>query len=437
MQLAGILGSMILFVVIAIALFVSAGISIRAVIRTPQDPQGREPRSLRVARGLIRSATLSLFGFAIVCLGIPKIPLGAYSIAILAAMTLTIILLLINFLRRQAYNIEKPQRTTRGLLRELRKLFLRRLGVMFKNAFRTIAPNSKSWQELRFPLNPLDRLLSFKFLATGYVILVAVVSIYLMIWFAISLGSTPGAQGAVVKAVVGYNSLFVVAILTITSLCVVAIVLVLKYIDVVHFSIEVSVALKSLAVYVGYGTLAGVIAAALSPGTDAVLDQPSNDLSGPLVPGILIELPAYGAILGYVFGLILVISKLGQESTNLIYRHFFTPLLFVASLVFVYRMGLTPEFLFDQVVMEDFDRARIPIDACSMSTNDERVHDNISDPTWALALGEQCEGKPVIPGENLVNYASWCVMILAAIRFIKSLWMGTRKNSSGASSSTT
>lgn len=411
---------------LAAVLFVKALVSIHSVIRTPHDPHGREPSTLRIARGVLRGVVQIAIGTTIGSLAFPEgsrsISLAALAVVVIASF----VLMLANALRERVDSAEPLHGGIRGLLRE--ELRQKMLGPtqFFKNASRIIAPEPSSWKEVWAPRGLSKNVLSFGTFLFGYVGLILMSVLLAILGLLVSLGSMPGPEGVLIKAAAGFNALFVVSIFTIASLCVVSAMALLRHLGVVRFEIKVSDAMKSLATWVGYGTLSGVIGAALSPVIFAAFHQTTSQYSGALLPSVLIDLPACGAVLGYLLGLLVIVLSLGRGASNLLYRHLLVPTLFALSLVALYHLGLTPELLFHQLITNKVDLAQIPYDVCSVAETDIRVRDRLLDPTWLLAVMEECGTVTVISGKALVQFALWGVGIVAILKFIGGLRLGVR-----------
>ncbi|MGP9729104.1 hypothetical protein [Glutamicibacter sp. AOP3-A1-12] len=326
-----------------------------------------------------------------------------------------------NHLRALAITQNFPNETSLGLIKQSLKTLTDKYASLFRYLLKSLSPEEGSYKELHFSISMIDRFLSAGSFVRGYLWVIAAVVPLSLLGMFITFNNMSGVSEAISKAMIGYNSLFVISIFTLATLGVIILVSVAQYLEVLRFQVSIKKALTDLATVVGYGTLAGVIGAALLPLTSGFLNQSTSQHSGALLPSVLVDLPASGAILGYLFGIIRIILNFGIQSTNHFYSHFLMPSLFAILLYVLYRIGLNFELLYSFSVDNEITLKELPMDA---STSDEgaiMVQENIADPSWILAAAERC-GVPVLMNSRGFVVATNCVVLgLAFARFFNYL----------------
>lgn len=387
--------------------------------RAPQVPPVLQ-RLCDVVAVCVRAA----FGLVSLGFALPAVAPRARFTGLLIGVLLVIADWSLRALRKWAIAGRKPRTTLRGLVKDLATAWMSTTIQFFTTVWKAIGPDDKAWKELWIPTTLVDRVLSiraFVFVYLGGAVLVITLMIPSML---VTFGYMPGASGAVMRAAIGFNALFIVAVFTLITLVTASLAALLRSLGVVRFPIDLKRQLSRLAMLVGYGTLAGVISAALTPIATALFRQSA---SPPLSPSVLIDLPSAGAVGGYVIGLVVLATSLGRQSSNLVYQHLLFPAIFLGLLYIAYKLELTPEMLFQHVVTNAIDPAGISNTLCSASDNDDQVRAHLSDPAWLLAVANRCGGAVVIGGRSLVGSVAVGMSVVAGVRFLSGIRKGMKR----------
>lgn len=284
--------------------------------------------------------------------------------------------------------------------------------------WKTIAPSKATSREPAFSMRSLELLLSFKTIVSLCLGLTLISCVLFIPHLLLLLGYAEGPTGVVMRAVIGFNSLFIVSLFTVSTVVMVVPAVVLSRRGVISFSLDLRARLGQLATWVGYGTMAGVVVAAFAPILSAIMKQTSP----PLSPSLLIELPAVGAIGGYVVGLIVLSLNLGSCSPNLLCRHLLFPALFLCVFFVIYKIGVTPEGLFQYTILEPLGSSGALSFSCSPNDVDDQIRAHGSDPRWLLAFARHCGTGALVDGGVLVGCVVVGVSVFAIFGFFQSVW---------------
>lgn len=398
-------------------------------IRRFKNPDSAVPRVLQLLFDAARIVALSAFIAMILLVAIPDTA-GVPGLVCTLLFLLTFFALYpLGGLRKRAVRAETPYETLATLLADTARAGARRVRRFVISVGRAISPSSRSWAEVWIPRSLGDDLLSVRSFFWVYFWLLALAFGLVLPTSLLALGNLPGATGALMRASIGFNALFAVSIFTITSLALLLLTVFLRRFGLARFAIDFQRHLKSVAAYIGYGTLAGVIAAALTPLMTAILRQPSSPA---ISPSMLIELPAIGAVIGYLAGLGALALTLGRGSSNLLYRSFLFPGLFVTLLFCIFSAGLSPEMLYQQLIVGKIDPAEIPATVCSTKEPDTILQEHLDNELWLLALTERCGKLALLSGNFLVRGASVSIAACAGIGFILNIRTGMKNSKTAA-----
>ncbi|WP_147793992.1 hypothetical protein [Cellulomonas sp. Y8] len=423
---------MVFLGVVAVVLMVGSAVSAASALRAWPRASASLLGQLRGARLGLRAVVLA--SIAVALLGVAFLEPGSPVIrgASVAAISAASLLLAARHLLRRAEVIDGPPSTLAALVVASVRDRARRLLRGARSVRQAIAPGTASWREIRWG-GAADELLSFGSFAVTYTAVVALALVLALLEVTVVIGSGDSIGAVVFRAQIGYNALFAVSIFTIAALGVVSMAVALRRARVIGFPLRVVRRLQSLAAHVGYGSLAGVIGAALTPVTRLVLGGASSVEGGELSPSILLEMPATGAVVGYVSGLVAIVLQLASESTNLVYRHLLLPTAFVGVLVLLHTAGFTPELLYRQLVGTGVDLAGTGTGICDAERGDSRVAALLSDPPGALRAVEQCGGQNVLPGSAFVQVSAAIMMTFAAVGFTRGVRIRVAESSQGSS----
>jgi hypothetical protein len=385
------------------------------------------PPRLRFATFLLKCSTLASLGCTTLSLALyPQIE-SAFFVSLSISSISLFLFISTRTLSRAATAMDPAQSDTKGVVIAILRSSLGAMKAAVRRTFRAAIPNNSSWREMRFPSADVQRPPNIFKLIGLYILLLLFAIGFSLLGAAISLGTLDGTSGDVVSSIFEYNTFFYVSILTITSFATISTVAVLRFLGTARFSIAFRSRVKTLAGSVGYGTLAGVAGAAISPITSMVTHSSDDEFTGPALPSLLLTLPGAGAILGYIVGLFVVVSSLADRSTNPLYQHFLTPLIFTFFTYVLYRVGFTPEFLLSRLVTQEFPPDAVSTAVCSRNLDDPELRRYTSDPRWFLALSSACGHSSIISGKVLSVSSSVLIWAVGIVRYLHSLSCSMRK----------
>lgn len=279
---------------------------------------------------------------------------------------------------------------------------------------RVIAPGPDSWKEIWPSGDPLEKLFSVRVSGVGILVMsvMGVAGLLLATWVWISSGSD--IDVVLVRGIVAYNAFFVAAILTAILLVLVSVLFLARGMGLLHVDIAWKRALTRLGTAVGLGTLAGTVGATLTPLAVWFFDvgEGSDRL---ISPEVLFDLPAAGAVVGYVVGLVCAVPVLGQGASNLLYRHALTPVLFTCLIVVTNHFAVTPQRLFDQLLVDRL-QEQVPGGICSIASPGAGVdvQSLLSRPAVLLVAAHTCHGDTVMLDWTTVSWLLCAVLIAVA-----------------------
>ena len=281
---------------------------------------------------------------------------------------------------------------------------------------RVIAPGPDSWKEIWPSGDPLEKLFSIRVSGVGTLVMsvMGVAGLLLATWVWISSGSD--IDVVLVRSIVAYNAFFVAAILTAILLVLVSVLFLARGMGLLHVDIAWKRALTRLGTAVGLGTLAGTVGATLTPFAVWFFDvgEGSDRL---ISPEVLFDLPAAGAVVGYVVGVLCAVLVLGQGASNLLYRHALTPVLFTCLIVVTNHFAVTPQRLFDQLLVDRL-QEQVPGGICAVASPgagvDVDVQSLLSRPAVLLVAAHTCHGDTVMLDWTTVSRLLCAVLIAVA-----------------------
>lgn len=222
------------------------------------------------------------------------------------------------------------------------KAALRRLVAGWRRAVWIVMPTG--WTEIRLRFATVERLLDPGFMVRSFLLVLLLAPVLLagsVVWM-MNSGTVVG-QG-ILTALVGYNALAVLSCLTVAMLATVAAVTLLWYVRVLLVAPHIRAAFRVVAAGTGYGTAAGIVAAALLPIMSQGTPPTPVDGGTPVVltPDVMVQLPAACAVVGFGIGGAVATLVICQRAENLFIRRVLAPALFIGATVVMHKMNLGP-----------------------------------------------------------------------------------------------
>lgn len=162
----------------------------------------------------------------------------AYVISLPIALLFWASRLPLGALRKWAVASGKSRPTLRNLLKDMMRAWVFSTFRFLKAARKAIAPNNKAWKEVRIPGSLVDQLLSIKMFVLVYLGGLVLVFVLMIPSLSVSLGYMQGPSGAVMRAAIGFNALFIVSIFTVSAVATVSLAALLRSLGVVLFPID-------------------------------------------------------------------------------------------------------------------------------------------------------------------------------------------------------
>lgn len=221
------------------------------------------------------------------------------------------------------------------------------------------------------------------------------------------------ASAKVIGAIIGFNSLSVLSVLTSCLLGTAGVVCALHLAGAVRVRADWRGSLRDIAAATGYGTVAGFIAAALMP-LPVVWGMARGMTDIGLTPQVLVDLPAMGAVAGYAAGVAWSSTRLFAGASNLLAR--FVPSLAMSGTVLVVLggLGLTPRRIMS-ALLDAWPNPTIPCDASL-----EAITELVQTPGTLVRLAERCGMSELYIADDA---SLWCGVIAPfACGIVRMVW---------------
>ncbi|MGB3375693.1 MAG: hypothetical protein WBA87_11245 [Microbacterium sp.] len=279
------------------------------------------------------------------------------------------------------------------------------------------------WREVQVSPAALDRFFSPKSFFGLYGLAFLIVPPVMAFWFVTYLNSSEPVARAQVTAVLGYNALFVASAVTAAAVLTGIASATLRRLSILKFRLDYIGMLKVVAAWMGGSSAAGAIGAALVPLLQLLLPVlPTTGISShvPVItPQVLLDLPAAGAVIGYVLGVAAALLKLGTGASNLVFRRLLIPALFVLSTWVLVGLGVTPMGLFRSLVVKPMNT--VATVACDVPDPWPQFSAHVDEPAWMLVAVDRCGGGTMLSGEALGISVSVLVVIGIAWTVVRDL----------------
>lgn len=280
----------------------------------------------------------------------------------------------------------RPDNIT-GRLKQLRDQFVTRLKrrqLEHKYTKRNVGLHQ--YQDLNFNefKKNVNSLKSLKIGATYFLvakwylyILLTIFVVALTFMWAQLQGETPQVRNLFGK-ILGYNTLIVCSLLTISGIATTIIAQVLNRIGIFNFNIPALGHLKTIATLAGYGTALGTVAATIVPGALIIIppltgssSQFSEQPETTIDYSILFAGPAGGAIIGYAYGIVCYICTLGRNASRIFFKILLFPSIFTAILISLCSVHsiFTPGRMWTTLIRPDGPTSTVVDEKCTSLIN--------------------------------------------------------------------
>ncbi|GAB3405002.1 hypothetical protein GCM10027515_17810 [Schumannella luteola] len=309
--------------------------------------------------------------------------------------------------------------SVRGYLRSRAREMIKAIGSLLHNFGRIVVPRGA--HELRLDFGAVDRFLSVGTFLRGYSLLVGTVfvgAVLSVFWTVI--GSSSSLKNAF-GAVIGFNTLAVVSCASAATLIVVVAIGALIRIGVIRLTLDLAGTFRRVAGWIGYGTAAGVVMASLLPlASTGLANITSGAIGGTeaLGPAVLVELPAAGAVAGYMIGLAVALVRLLESARNLLLRRWLAPSLFSVVLAVMSHWNLGPQSLAQSITEPLFDAAAVDCD--------EKVIEGLDQGSMFAALARCGDGAVYLSDAGFLWIAFIVVGLIAIVMFVADVLATTR-----------
>jgi hypothetical protein len=278
-----------------------------------------------------------------------------------------------------------------------------------RRAVRAVAPQGP--KEIQLGFFALDRLMAAGTVARSYLLILIFMPVLLAVAFTWALNRGTDFERRVMGVMVGYNTLAIASWMTVAMILVLAAATVAVYVKTLRIDLNLRRVFGTVAVWSGYGTAAGFIAAALlpvfiriMPGTYATADG----TEAVLPPQLLIDVPAAGAIAGYVFGIVIASSVLCENARHLLLRRIFAPALLFTVLFVLTRIDLGPRSILHGILTP------IPLpeaDACT----DAGFTNHIDESGWVMQALRACGSDGAVVDDQTMLWTMGLLIAAVAI----------------------
>ncbi|MGP9728970.1 hypothetical protein, partial [Glutamicibacter sp. AOP3-A1-12] len=286
------------------------------------------------------------------------------------------------------------------------------LGRGFVRWNQIIAPTG--WEEINISIKKIENFLSPMIIFRGYALLLTFLPIFVSMMFVWTYSSGDEMGQRMMGLVGAYNLLVASSSLTVGILVSVLVLKVLTIGEVLLVRPNVKNAIQMIATYAGYGTVMGFVTAVLVPFMGSVM---ASDASNPvesfsfLSPQLLIDLPATGAILGYILGLLRSSVELLRAAENLFVRRMFSPILGIVSIATLVHVGYGPQGIMRQMIMV------LPKPEQTVCFDNDLIMSTTSD-TGLLSLLGTCSVSPFTIGDETFVVLSAVTLFFFALRAV-------------------
>jgi hypothetical protein len=415
-------GGMVVFIVLAIGVFAGGilpGIRFFRAIRGA--------RSLRGLHGA-REATVCincLLGSALFL-----IVLFPPSAAALPLLLLLLVGLMVAWILRKwtCGALEMNASSLRNYLATVSRQWVSRGLSICRHLGRLMAPDGWS-RDINWSFSAIEGLVAPLTVAKAYAVSIFITPLMLAPLLVVTLGRDRGVAEEVLSAVVGFNAILLASCLTAAVIISSLIAMLLRWMKFIRFEFAYLHVLRRLAGCIGYGTAMGAFTAALVPlvlvafpGTGG-----GNGLQS-MSPGLLVELPAFGAVAGYLIGLICIVVGLGKNSTNVLYRRTLVPTIFGGIVFALLDIGVSPRGIFERVARQ----AEAPGAHASVSCEARDVEAISQDSPRLMSALRACGEDPILSGEAFGWITLIVGLVVVLLALITDVWRRHREISAAA-----
>lgn len=276
--------------------------------------------------------------------------------------------------------------------------------IAARRCARIVAPSG--WSELRIGFDALDRILTPGTMVRGYVLAVLASPLLFAVSIVWMMSASNGAPRVVLAAVVGYNALAVVSIVTMGLLLCVILLVVLTYCGVLDIQLDIRRTFMTVVGWIGIASAIGAGTAALLPIMNFAMPLPAlGGGTGTVAPSVLVDVPAGFAVVGYALGVAHASVDVGRRATNLVLRRFTAPLILGLVVTAMVATGAGPSAIL-AALLAPF--AAAPSTACDQSA----VESHANEPAWILRAVEACADGRISVDDQI--FLSVFAIVLAA-----------------------
>ncbi|MFC8304874.1 hypothetical protein ACFUCV_14465 [Specibacter sp. NPDC057265] len=379
--------------------------------------QGLVVTLVKIREASIASNFVFLSGICVVT-GLPASSVGTTIVTVLCVLFVFGLIMV----RTMSTTIKRASELNAGSLAEL----LRRSWFLVsasgkewaKNIQIKIAP--QGWGEIRPRSFNLDEILSVRNFIWIYIFFLFLTPPLLAIFLVQQLKSSTDETQGMLTAVIGVNVLLMASCVTVAVILYLLVIAVLRHARVLQFRLDWKSILSRVAGFVGAGTALGGFTAALIPivsyvfpaSESLILDQAA--VVATISPQLFFDLPAAGAVGGYIFGMLGIPAGIWRNATNLIYAHLLGPLTFILISVMLSANGLSPASIFERAAVA---WQRTSGGTCLSEKDLETMLGSGADPTSVLLAADGCQIAVVISDDLFVGMvigvvAAWSVAAL-------------------------
>ncbi|WP_448262013.1 hypothetical protein [Microbacterium aurum] len=267
-----------------------------------------------------------------------------------------------------------------------------------------VAPSG--WSEVRVGFDALDRILTPGTMVRGYTLAALVSPPLFAIFIVWMMSASSGAPRAVLAAVVGYNALAVVSIVTMGMLLSVILLVVLTYCDILDIQLDIRRTFMTIVGWIGVASAVGAGTAALLPIVNFAMPLPAlGGGAGTVAPSVLVDVPAAFAVVGYALGVAHASVDLCRRAANLVLRRFTAPLTLGLVVTAMVAAGAGPSAILASLLAP---LAAVPSVDCDQSA----VESHANEPAWILRAVEACaDGR--ISVDDLVFLSVFAIVLAA------------------------
>lgn len=388
---------------------VGLAFSIRRFVLAPTDPDGIQPNFLWRFGGVHFGLSWLTAVCGVTVLIVPYVPWYAARIfMILLAMALGSWVIHAS-LSRFAKKNPSSEISFKRFMTSMIYRADRRLRVQVTKLRRAMVPEDVGWEELKAPL--LNKLSNFGsrhlFKLYWYLVIAAVIAVVGLVIFVVTFEPSPAY--IVMRAIVAYNAFLLSSFLAVLLVCYLGFIAVFRGSKTELVGARTRHQVRLAAEYAGLGTFIGIMLALLMPLLSVV-----EVIEYPITPESLITMGALGAIVGSVYGLLVIVAKVVDGFRNLIIRNLLCPLGFIIlAWAFVPLIG--PRSIHAKGVAVEVDRSSFDNQLCS-TTNIDKMQELAGQGMQRLVVfGEECGHAVIISNDAIFLMIVFFVLVMTGI----------------------